>query len=71
MESDGQVEHDDLDQCDGYVVLIADPATAQVECYGPFEDVVDAAALVVQSREDCDRWEFDEVIVELVRWHRK
>ena len=62
---------DDLERCDGYVVLVADPRTGEADCYGPFLTMEEAAEHVMRSREDLSRAEFDDVVVEVVRWHRR
>ncbi|MEJ2864328.1 hypothetical protein [Actinomycetospora flava] len=71
MWNDDRDDENDLDECDGYVVLIADATTGELDCYGPFHDVAGAATHVMSAREDLCREEFDGVVVELVRWHRR
>ncbi|GAA4762054.1 hypothetical protein [Actinomycetospora chibensis] len=61
----------DLDRCDGYVVLVVDPVTGESDCYGPFVEVTEAGQEVMRFREEFSLREFDEVLVELVRWHRR
>ena len=70
----GMTEHDwietaaALDDCDGYVVLMVDPQTAEVDAHGPFggpEATVTAESL----RSSLDSEGLDDVVVRIVRLH--
>jgi hypothetical protein len=57
-----------LDECDGYVVLMIDPQTAEVDAHGPFggpDAVVAADAL----RTSLDSEDLGDVVVRIVRLH--
>ena len=58
----------ELDDCDGYVVLVADPETGDSETYGPFAGL--AAVLDAQRRrQDFDAEGLDDVLVTITRLH--
>ena len=61
----------DRNRCDGYLVLVVDPMTGESDCYGPFVALTEAGEEVMRFREELSTREFDEVVVELVRWHRR
>jgi hypothetical protein len=57
-----------LDECDGYVVLMIDPQTGEVDANGPFggpDAVVAAEAL----RTSLDAEDLADVVVRIVRLH--
>jgi hypothetical protein len=57
-----------LDECDGYVVLMIDPQTGEVDASGPFggpDAVVAAEAL----RTSLDSEDLADVVVRIVRLH--
>ena len=59
---------DQLDSCDGYVVLVSDPATGAIDSYGPFDGtsaLIDAA----QRRHGLDDGDLTDVAVTVVRHH--
>ena len=61
----------DLDRCDGYVVLVLDPITGESDCDGRSLEMTEAGQEATRFREEFSLREFDEVFVELVRWHRR
>lgn len=68
------VEHDwidtvaGLDDCDGYVVLMIDPQTAEVDANGPFGGP-DATVAAESLRSSLDSEGLDDVMVRIVRLH--
>jgi hypothetical protein len=72
---DGHREEDDwvervaaLDECDGYVVLMVDPQTAEVDAHGPFGGP-EAAVAAESLRSSLDAEGLDDVAVRIVRLH--
>jgi hypothetical protein len=59
----------DIDACDGYVVMVADPATSAVDTHGPFDGMA-AAIEADRRRHELDAEELHDVVVRVVRWHR-
>lgn len=59
----------DIDACDGYVVLVADPATSAVDTHGPFDGMA-AAIEADRRRHELDAEDLHDVVVRVVRWHR-
>ncbi|HEY2190945.1 MAG TPA: hypothetical protein VGH76_01405 [Actinomycetospora sp.] len=57
-----------LDECDGYVVLMVDPQTAEVDAHGPFGGP-DAAVAAEALRASLDAEGLDDVVVRIVRLH--
>jgi hypothetical protein len=57
-----------LDECDGYVVLMVDPQTAEVDAHGPFGGP-DAAVAAESLRTSLDAEGLDDVAVRIVRLH--
>lgn len=57
-----------LDECDGYVVLMVDPQTAEVDAHGPFGGP-DAAVAAEALRSSLDAEGLDDVAVRIVRLH--
>ncbi|HEY2193928.1 MAG TPA: hypothetical protein VGH76_16750 [Actinomycetospora sp.] len=59
----------DIDACDGYVVMVADPDTCAVDTHGPFTGL-EAAIEADRRRHELDAEELHDVVVRVVRWHR-
>ena len=59
----------DIDACDGYVVLVADPATDSLDAHGPFSGL-DAAMEADRRRCELDTEDLHDVRISVVRWHR-
>jgi hypothetical protein len=57
-----------LDDCDGYVVLAADPQTGEVDAHGPFVGL-GAVSAAEDLRATFDREDLTDVVVQIVRWH--
>jgi len=57
-----------LDECDGYVVLMIDPQTAEVDAHGPFGGP-DAAVAADALRTSLDAEDLADVAVRIVRLH--
>ena len=57
-----------LDECDGYVVLMIDPQTAEVDAHGPFGGP-DAAVAADALRASLDSEDLADVAVRIVRLH--
>jgi hypothetical protein len=57
-----------LDACDGYIVLIIDPQTAETDAHGPF-DGVDVIETADRFRRDYDRAGLTDVQVLVTRLH--
>ncbi|MCD2192330.1 hypothetical protein LQ327_02825 [Actinomycetospora endophytica] len=57
-----------LDDCDGYVVLMIDPQTAEVDAHGPYGGP-DAAVAAERLRGSLDSEGLDDVMVRIVRLH--
>lgn len=57
-----------LDDCDGYVVLAADPQTGEVDAHGPFAGL-GAVTAAEDLRATFDREDLTDVVVQIVRWH--
>lgn len=57
-----------LDACDGYIVLITDPQTAETDAHGPFDgfEVLETAD---RFRRDFDRAGLTDVQVRVTRLH--
>lgn len=60
---------DRLDSCDGYVVLVSDPATGAIDSYGPF-DGTEALLDAARRRRGLDEGDLTDVVVTVVRHHR-
>jgi hypothetical protein len=58
-----------LDACEGYVVLIADPETQEIDVYGPY-DGIQASLTADRLRGEFDTDDLADVDVRVVRWHR-
>ncbi len=59
---------DDLEHCDGLMVLVLDPVTGAADTYGPY-DAERARAEAAGRRVELDREELTDVTVTLVRHH--
>lgn len=59
----------EIDACDGYLVVVSDPATGAVDAHGPF-DGIGAAAEADRRRRELDAESLDDVVISVVRWHR-
>jgi hypothetical protein len=57
-----------LDDCDGYVVLMIDPQTAEVDAHGPYGGP-DAAVAADSLRASLDAEGLRDVVVRIVRLH--
>ena len=58
----------DLDECDGYVVLVFDPETGEMDAHGPYEGV--AATLRAEDlRRSFDEDDLPDVVVRVSRLH--
>jgi hypothetical protein len=57
-----------LDDCDGYVVLVIDPQTAEVDAHGPYGGP-DAAVAADSLRSSLDAEGLRDVVVRIVRLH--
>lgn len=59
----------DLDACDGYVLVVVDPQTAEVDTYGPY-DGMSAVAAAEDLRASLDAGDLPDVTVRITRMHR-
>jgi hypothetical protein len=59
---------EDLDECDGYVVLVFDPQTGELDAHGPYEGV-DATIRAEEMRTEFDSDGLRDVIVRISRLH--
>ena len=57
-----------LDDCDGYVVLVVDPQTAEVDAHGPYGGP-DAAVAADSLKTSLTTEGLDDVAVRIVRLH--
>jgi hypothetical protein len=57
-----------LDECDGYVVLMFDPQTGEVDTHGPFGGP-DATVAAEALRTSLDSEDLADVVVRIVRLH--
>lgn len=62
-------EPDELEGCDGLMVLVLDPVTGAADTYGPYP-AGRARAEAHGRRQELDREDLTEVTVALVRHHR-
>ncbi len=63
------LEHDELENCDGLMVLVLDPVTGAADTYGPYP-AGRARAEADGRRQELDAEDLTEVTVALVRHHR-
>jgi len=59
----------ELDACDGYIVLVLDPQTAETDAHGPYEGM-DALAVADRLRQDFDIADLPDVEITVTRLHR-
>ena len=59
----------DLDACDGYVLVVVDPQTAEVDTYGPYDDM-SAVTAAEDLRASLDAGGLADVTVRITRMHR-
>jgi hypothetical protein len=58
----------ELDTCDGYVVLVRDAQTGEIDAHGPF-DGLDALGAAERTRREFDLDEVDDIHVTITRLH--
>jgi hypothetical protein len=58
----------DLDECDGYVVLVFDPETGELDAHGPYEGVA-ATLRAEELRQSFDDDDLPDVVVRVTRLH--
>ena len=58
----------DLDECDGYVVLVFDPQTGEMDAHGPYEGVA-ATLRAEELRRNFDEDDLPDVVVRVSRLH--
>jgi hypothetical protein len=58
----------DLDECDGYVVLVFDPETGEMDAHGPYEGVA-ATLRAEELRRTFDHDDLADVVVRVSRLH--
>jgi hypothetical protein len=58
----------DLDECDGYVVLVFDPETGEMDAHGPYEGVR-ATFRAEELRRSFDEDDLRDVVVRVSRLH--
>lgn len=58
----------ELDTCDGYVVLVVDPQTEEIDAHGPFDGIT-ATHEAAQRRAEFDGDGLGDVQVAVVRLH--
>ena len=59
----------DLDECDGYVVLVFDPETGELDAHGPYEGV-EATLRAEEMRREFDDDGLRDVLIRISRLHR-
>ncbi len=59
----------DLDLCDGYVVLVFDPETGELDAHGPFEGI-SATVCAERLRRQFDDDELSDVLIRVSRLHQ-
>jgi len=59
----------ELDACDGYIVLVLDPQTAETDAHGPY-DGMGALDVADRLRQDFDIAGLPDVEVTVTRLHR-
>lgn len=57
-----------LDECDAYVVLVADPQTGEIDSHGPY-DGPGALTAADEARRSCDAEGLTDVVVRVSRLH--
>lgn len=63
-------DQEEVYRCDGYVVLVADPRSGGVDCYGPYRCIAAADVGAQWTREELDSHEPYDVVITVARWHR-
>jgi hypothetical protein len=58
----------DLDECDGYVVLVFDPETGEMDAHGPY-DGVPATLRAEELRRNFDQDDLPDVVIRVSRLH--
>lgn len=58
----------DLDECDGYVVLVFDPVTGEMDAHGPYEGVA-ATVRAEELRRTFDSDDLNDVVIRVSRLH--
>ena len=58
----------DLDECDGYVVLVFDPETGELDAHGPYEGV-EATLRAEEMRTEFDGDGLPDVVIRISRLH--
>jgi hypothetical protein len=58
----------DLDECDGYVVLVFDPETGELDAHGPYEGV-EATIRAEEMRSEFDGDGLPDVVIRISRLH--
>lgn len=58
----------DLDECDGYVVLVFDPETGELDAHGPYEGV-EATLRAEEMRREFDGDGLPDVVIRISRLH--
>ncbi|WP_274283989.1 hypothetical protein [Actinomycetospora lutea] len=58
----------DLDECDGYVVLVFDPETGELDAHGPYEGV-EATIRAEEMRREFDGDGLPDVVIRISRLH--
>jgi hypothetical protein len=69
VPADPLLEADELEHCDGLMVLVLDPVTGAADTYGPYP-AGRARAEADGRRQELDAEDLTEVTVALVRHHR-
>jgi hypothetical protein len=59
----------ELDQCDGYLVIVVDPRTGEADAYGPYDGLT-ATSRADRFRGDFDQADLADVLVTVTRFHR-
>ena len=58
----------DLDECDGYVVLVFDPETSELDAHGPYEGI-EATLRAGDMRSEFDGDGLPDVVIRISRLH--
>lgn len=61
---------DDLDGCDGYLVIVADPDSRAMDAYGPLDEF-SATREVDLRRQELDTEQLYDIFTGVVRWHHR
>ena len=60
----------ELDRCDGYLVIVADPRTDELDAYGPYDGIT-ATRCADRFRAEFDQADLSDVRITVTRFHRK